>query len=129
MELIKIFDVSNNENYLNPFWMCKAFGSTFCLSWDGRMTLCNTMTAVWKNPFSGGLESAYKELYDELRGLRRPSECVNCIYIEYCAACPSQLLSATNNPEMTNESICRNARRRYKHLHDSAFNNGERSTI
>ena len=107
-------EILNRESYLNPFWMCKGYGAMFCISWDGRMTLCNTMTAVWQDPRKHGVEKAYHNLYSELDKLKRPIECETCDYIEYCASCPSQLLSETGSPSSTCEGICRRARHRFK---------------
>ena len=117
----KFPDIPDRLEYMNPFWMCNGFGSIFCISWDGRVTLCNTMVSIWKDPFISGLECAYKELYSELKGLQRPEKCRTCYYIDYCAACPSQLLSETGRPDHTCEEICRRARRRYKAFNQNRF--------
>ena len=102
--------VSNRDYYMNPFWMCRGFGVKFCISWDGRMTLCNTLTSVWKDPFSDSLEKIYKNLYNELRKVQRPEQCKNCPYIDFCFACPSKFLSETGRHDNTNDDICRIAR-------------------
>lgn len=109
--LEKIHNVVDKSKYMNPFWMCRGFGAEFCVSWDGRMTLCNGLTAVWKDAVSQSLNKAYDELYNDLKKIKRPAECETCLFIEYCGACPSQLLSATGSCEKTCEEICRIARR------------------
>lgn len=108
--------VSDRELLMNPFWLCRGFGAVFCISWDGRITLCNTLTQVWKEPLLNGLENAYHDLYDELKKLKRPKECASCNYIEYCAACPSFLQSATGSAEHTCDDVCRLARRKYRYF-------------
>ena len=107
----RMHKVDDRTRYMNPFWMCRGFGAEFCISWDGRMTLCNGLTSIWQEALSQSLSSAFHKLYDELRRVKRPAECGSCRYIEYCGACPSQLLSATSNCEKTCEDICRVARR------------------
>ena len=107
-------NVSDRSQYLNPFWMCRGFGAIYCISWDGRMTLCNGFTAVWKDPIKSGLENAYHELYNDLRKIKRPKECETCKYIDFCASCPTQMISASGDVETACEEICRRARRKYK---------------
>ena len=124
-------EIEGREQLLNPFWMCRSFGAKCCISWDGRMTICNTMSYVWTDVLGKGVEDAYRDLYDELKKLRRPQECSSCPYIEFCGACPSQLLSATGDPEKTCEDICKLARRKYKkhYLIQSAEQTGRMSII
>ena len=102
--------IEDRSVYMNPFWMCNGFGAMFCISWDGRMTLCNSMTAVWKDPFAQGLENAYHSLYKDLRNIKRPKECENCQYIDYCGACPTRFLSETGRFDCISEKICAKTR-------------------
>ncbi len=113
-------EITDRPTLMNPFWMCRGFGAKFSISWDGRMTICNTFTSIWKNPIVSGVEKAYYDLYHDLKNLSRPQECSTCPYIEFCAACPSQLLSASGNAEQTCENICKLARRKYKRHYLSA---------
>ena len=106
--------ITDKTALLNPFWLCKGFGAVFCISWDGRMTLCNTLTNIWKSPIEKGLHNAYHELYEDLKKVKRPKECVTCKYIEYCAACPSLLQSKTGNHEQTCDDVCKLAQRKQK---------------
>ena len=107
-------EVPDRDKYMSPFWMCRGFGAIYCISWDGRLTLCNGMTAVWKDPFLNGLENAYHDLYKDLKAIKRPKECASCKYIDFCASCPTQLISSTGKVDCTCEDICRRARRKYK---------------
>ncbi len=100
-------EVHNKEYYMNPFWMCRGFRAKFCISWDGRMTLCNTLTAVWEDALSKPLSEAYKDLYDDLKKIQKPQKCENCQYINACFACPSRFLSETGDHEKTNDDVCR----------------------
>ena len=106
--------VLDKERYRNPFWLCRAFGAMFCVTWDGRMTLCNTLPAIWKDPFKLGLSRAYRELYNDLRSVSRPKECLECHMADLCPSCPAQLYSATGNLASTNDETCRMARLLYK---------------
>ncbi len=108
------YQLSDRSFFMNPFWMCRGFGAIFSISWDGRMTLCNTATKVWKEPLLIGVKEAYRSLYEDLKKLKRPKECNDCQYIEFCSACPSRLQSATGDSGHTCENICKYARRQYK---------------
>ena len=105
--------IEDREKYLNPFWMCRQFGTRFCISWDGRMTLCNCLPSIWTDVLSKGVQDAFTSLYEELNVVRRPSECEQCQYIDYCGSCPARLLSETGNHEKTCDSLCKIARVNY----------------
>ena len=102
--------VQDREKYLHPFWMCKGYGAKYCISWDGRMTLCNCLPSIWSDALSQSLDSSFKSLYEQLDMVRRPSECLNCQYIDNCGACPARLLSGSGNHETVSDSVCRIAR-------------------
>ena len=119
------YEVSDRDSLENPFWMCRGFGAQFCISWDGRMTVCNTFTNVWKNVLSDGVESAYHDLYRDLRALKRPQDCYACKYIEFCSACPSQLQSATGDAELTCDNVCKYARRKFRYYLQMQINRNE----
>ena len=111
---IPLREIADREKYSTPFWMCRGFGTKFCVSWDGRMTLCNCFPAIWSDPMSMGVRDAYKSLYKQLSELKRPAECSKCQYVDYCSACPAYLLSDTGDPEKTCDSICSMARENYR---------------
>lgn len=108
------YEIADRPALMKPFWMCRGFGAKCCISWDGRMTVCNTFTPIWSDVVKDGYEKAFHDLYDKLKKLKRPQECDSCAFIEYCGACPAQILSATGDPEHTCDAICRLARKRYK---------------
>lgn len=108
--------VTDRESLMRPFWLCRGFGALFCISWDGRMTLCNTYTETWEDPIKKGTEQAYHSLYKKLKNIQRPDQCATCQYIEFCAACPSQLQSATGTASKTSDDVCKFARRKYKYF-------------
>ena len=105
--------VPDREKYMHPFWMCGNYGGKFCISWDGRMTVCNCLPSVWSEPLSQGIADAYRFLYEQLSLVKRPPECYDCLYIDYCGACPARFLSDTGNHERTCESICRIAKLKF----------------
>ena len=108
------YKVTDRDTLMKPFWMCRGFGAKCCITWDGRMMICNTFTNIWTEPLKTGFEEAYHSLYSKLRELLRPEQCGSCEYIEFCAACPAQLQSATGTSDQTNERICKQARRKFQ---------------
>lgn len=116
----------NYADYKHPFWMCKEYGTKYCISWDGRMTLCNCLPSIWADPLSQPFKDAFDSLYDQLEKLNRPEECAKCQYIDYCGACPAHLLSETGSLEHTCEDLCKNARVNYyfsqKNTNDAQLN-------
>ena len=117
-------DITNKEYYMNPFWMCRAFGAKMTVTWDGRLTACNSNRTIWRDPFSNGLEAAYHDLYRELKQLKRPKECETCSYLDFCTVCPSMLNSANGTLNTISDDMCKFARRKYKnHLLMNTSNN------
>ncbi len=106
--------ICDREKYMKPFWMCKGYGAKFCISWDGRMTLCNCLPSIWTDSLSQSIGDAYKSLYEELNNVSRPAECINCQYIDYCGACPVRFLSETGSHDKTIPDICRKAKTHYE---------------
>lgn len=106
--------VINKDFYLNPFWMCRSFGAKFTITWNGKMTMCNINPSIWSDPFKAGVETAYHELYSQLKAIKRPDKCMNCKYLDLCSVCPSMLYSGTGNMEQTNDDLCKYAHRKYK---------------
>ena len=112
--------IPNRGEYLHPFSMCRDFGTKFCITWDGRMTLCNCFPSIWSKVLTQSVGEAYKELYLQLEKIKRPAECLNCQVIDYCVACPAQFVSETGDFEKTCESVCRKAKVCYLMSHTSA---------
>ena len=109
--------VKDREKYMHPFWMCGEYGTRYCISWDGRMTLCNCFPAIWSDPFSQSFGDAFRSLYEQLDMIRRPSNCATCQVIDYCGVCPVRFMSETGSYETTCESLCNTAVINYKRSH------------
>lgn len=107
-------EIPDRDKYMNPFWMCRAFGAKMSITWDGKMVICNSNPSVSKDPFAKSLGEVYHDLYRELKAIKRPEECKECKYIDMCTVCPSMLYSATGSMEKTNDEMCKYARRTYK---------------
>ena len=99
----------------NPLF-CRGFGAKFCVSWDGRMTLCNGFTMIWEDVRAGSLQAAFSRLNERLSCLKRPKACDNCRYIDFCVACPSRLQSETGGLETVSEALCSVARKNYRRI-------------
>ncbi len=102
--------VKNREDFMHPFSSCRDYGSKFCVTWDGRMTLCSCFAEIWSDALSQSINDAYKQLYERLNQIKRPTECISCQYIDHCGACPVKFLSETGDYEKTCESLCRKAK-------------------
>ena len=105
--------VPDREKYAPPFSMCRSFGTKFCVTWDGRMTLCNCLPSIWTDVRSQGVEGAFRSLYGRLNAVKRPPECADCPYIDYCGCCPARFYSETGDHEKTCDDLCRMAKIHY----------------
>ena len=99
-------NVENRKKYSSPFWMCNGFGTKFCISWDGHMTLCNCLPCIWSDPQKDGVLEAFRSLYRKLNSIERPHECNECNFIDFCGNCPARLYSDAGDPEKTCDKIC-----------------------
>lgn len=109
-------EIPNRDKYMNPFWMCRHFGIRFSISWDGRMTLCNSFCAIWQDPFETSLEDAFQSMNDELKALKRPKECETCSVVDLCLECPAAIYSESSSLDRANEKVCRSIRSHYQIL-------------
>ena len=109
-------EVPDREKYMSPFWMCRHFGIRFSITWDGRMTLCNSFCAVWRDPFESGLADAFRGLTDDLKALKRPKECETCSVIDLCHECPSAIYAESGCLDHASETVCRSIRSHYQIL-------------
>lgn len=108
--------IDNKDFYMNPFWMCRLFGVKFTITWDGKMTMCNSNPSIWSNPVRYGINTAFQDLYKQLKQIHRPAKCKKCSYIDLCSICPSMMYSATGNMEEVNDDLCKYAHKKYKRL-------------
>ena len=108
-----IREIKNKEKYLHPFWMCNEYKTRFCITWDGRMTLCNCFPLIWSDPLSQGVRDAFSSLYKELDNVKRPLECINCQYLDYCYFCPVRFLSETGGLDQVSPRFCKIAKQNY----------------
>lgn len=99
-------EIPDKDKYLHPFSMCTGYGTKYCITWDGRMTLCNCFPTIWSDPLKQSISASYNDLYKQLNQLHRPEKCLTCQYIDFCGNCPARFLSDTGNPEKTCDSIC-----------------------
>lgn len=118
--------IPDREKYMDPFWMCRHFGARFSISWDGRMTVCNSNYAIWRDPFETTLADAYHSLYRELKAMKRPKECESCHFIDLCLECPGAIYSKSGSFDKVSEAFCRSLRAHYKEL--EARRDGEAKT-
>ena len=107
----------DKEKYMSPFCMCRGFGTKFCVSWDGRMTLCNLLPSIWSDVLRKSVGDAYVSLYQQLDELTRPAECIKCQFLNHCGVCPARLLSETGTHSQISPKLCREARLSYAAAH------------
>lgn len=96
-----------------PFDRCKSRQCGYWITWDGKMTICTFIADPCSYPFEKGFEQAWIELQEKLKAVKRPSKCEDCIYEQFCLACPGILASETGSPEQTNDYVCDIARTNY----------------
>lgn len=105
-----LFPMVNND----PLSCCGSTNRSFWVTWDGRMSLCSFIGSICEYPFKDGLLPAWERLCERIQCLKRPAQCIDCIYQKFCIVCPGVLEAETGDPEMLDESFCIKAKKRYE---------------
>lgn len=96
----------------SPFAWCASYGSSFWMTWHGRLQMCSFMN----NPeimYSGNLASDYIRLHTKLQEIKNPEECKDCEWREFCQRCPGILCAESGHPEKTDTGFCDMAKKLY----------------
>lgn len=88
---------------------CRAGGTSFWITWDGKMTPCGMMTEPVVYPLEVGFEAAWEELRGRVANIRTPAKCVSCDHREICGVCAAVCLSETGRFDAVPEYVCRRA--------------------
>lgn len=100
--------------YDDPFAICGSKNCGFWITWDGKMTICSFIEKPYTNPFEDGFKSAWHELQQKLKTVKKPEKCKGCEYAVFCTACPGMFSAETGYIDQTNDYICGIAKSRYK---------------
>lgn len=85
---------------------CRAGGSSFWLTWDGRMLPCGMMTRPVVHPLETGFDAAWQQLRQQTRQIRMPSECVSCPKRKVCSVCAAVCFAETGEFDQVPRYVC-----------------------
>lgn len=94
----------------SPFAWCASYGSSFWMTWHGRLQMCSFMNEP-EIVYSGNLASDYIRLHTKLRDIKNPDECKDCEWSEFCQRCPGILCAESGHPEKTDAGFCNMAKK------------------
>ncbi|MEA4965237.1 MAG: radical SAM protein [Oscillospiraceae bacterium] len=89
---------------------CTAGRIKFSISWDGKMTACNTFGFAEAFPFEDGFNIAWKYINDRACNYHLPAECFECKYKNACIPCPAVHWMASGEGKI-NPIVCDEAKR------------------
>ncbi len=67
--------------------LCSAGKSAFCITWDGRMTPCNSFSDCEGFPLQDGFAAAWQHIRKVCSEYPLPEECGDCPYNKACPSC------------------------------------------
>ena len=85
---------------------CRAGGSSFWLTWDGRMLPCGMMLDPVVYPLEIGFDAAWQQLRQETRQIRMPAECVACPKRKVCSVCAAVCVAETGAFDQVPRYVC-----------------------
>ncbi len=97
------------------FAFCTGYGTSYCITWHGRMTFCNFAHKPYvriTDPID--LKQVWEEMLAKTRQIKVPAECATCEYYMFCKRCPGLLASESGDPEKATPSFCQQAKDMYE---------------
>ena len=88
---------------------CRAGGTSFWMTWDGKMLPCGMMTAPVAYPLEIGFDAAWDQIRAETKKIKTPGKCVNCDYKEICGACAAVYFTETGSFDKVPDYVCERA--------------------
>lgn len=86
---------------------CRAGGSSFWLTWDGKMMPCGQMREPAFDVNALGFDAAWQETRRASVAIRLPQECANCSLHFLCQACAAMCYAETGRFDGKPEYLCR----------------------
>lgn len=96
-----------------PFATCKAYRTSFFITWNGKMETCTFMSNNAADPFEDGFAHAWETMTTGLSTLRYPEACRACPARTICPTCPGVRAAMTGSPIGIPQELCEYVRSRY----------------
>ena len=86
---------------------CRAGGTSFWLTWDGRMLPCGMMPGPVVLPLETGFRQAWQDLRRQTAQIRMPTQCMICPKKDVCSVCAAVTVAETGKFDGVPEYVCR----------------------
>lgn len=99
----------------NPFAFCASYGTSFSITWHGRLSYCTFATKPYvqlADPID--FPSAWREMIRKTKEIRIPPECDTCEWYMFCKRCPGLLCSESGESDKVDPTFCRQAEEMYR---------------
>lgn len=85
---------------------CRAGGTSFWLTWDGRMLPCGMMPYPAVSALELGFDAAWEEIRARTRGIRAPAACASCEKRDICSVCAAVRVAETGSFDQVPKYVC-----------------------
>lgn len=91
--------------------LCNGGRSSFCVGFDGKMTICSTLCTPAPNPLEIGFDAAWQIIREAAENYPIPIECQGCKYEGCCAVCAAEHQMHGAEPGHASPVFCKRAMR------------------
>ncbi len=92
---------------------CGPYGCTFTVTWDGHMSWCSFLDKPYVDLRKQSVSTAWKDILEMADRIKKPAECIDCKYEDYCMRCPGVLAAECGSYEHVSKDFCQRAKRLY----------------
>lgn len=95
---------------------CTAGRSSFCITWNGKMTPCVMLRHITQEPLKIGFKEAWENTWKAVEAIRLPKKCTTCEYALICHACAAQIYESSGRFDVVDDELCKIAEEYAKSL-------------
>lgn len=86
---------------------CRAGGSSFWMTWDGRMLPCGMLPGEGVRPLELGFKQAWEETRRVTAAITSPQGCNACPHRDLCPSCPAVCITETGSYDQVPGYVCK----------------------
>ena len=98
---------------------CRAGGTSFWITWDGKMLPCGMLTAPSADPLQTGFRQAWQQIRQETAQIRMPDKCAGCDKRNACGVCAAVCVTETGKFDGVPEYMCRKTEEKIRLLREA----------
>ena len=108
-----------NPNSVGTGVTCRAGGTSFWITWDGKMLPCGMLTAPSADPLQDGFAEAWLQIRQKTSQIRMPDKCAGCGMRNACGVCAAVCVTETGKFDGVPEYMCRKTEEKIRLLREA----------